>query len=196
MMAEFAARVSQGHIGRARYLATNDTARSNRKIIMQLPLKLGSLAAAYQAAQTLIDLATGEAKKNSEEQDEYEKEKLQQAYGKVANSRGMATGGAKAVKELEKEQKSRSTRVMRDSIDFALVNLASFYRDVLMVQLGNTEAITNKDMCEEIETYASAHSEYSTILKFGALMDARTNLELNVVPLVNCEALMCRLAIS
>ncbi len=45
-MADFAARVSQGHIGRAKYLATNESVRSNRKTIMQLPLQLGSLAAA------------------------------------------------------------------------------------------------------------------------------------------------------
>ena len=38
-MAQFAAKVSQGHVGRARYLATNETARSNRKVIMQLPMQ-------------------------------------------------------------------------------------------------------------------------------------------------------------
>ena len=71
-MANFAARVSQGHIGRAKYLATNETVRSNRKTIMQLPLQLGSLAAAFQAAQTLVDLATTEANTSSEERDEKE----------------------------------------------------------------------------------------------------------------------------
>ena len=116
-MADFAARVSQGHIGRAKYLATNESVRSNRKTIMQLPLQLGSLAAAFQAAQTLVDLATTEANASSDERDEREVEKLQEAYGKGATGRGMATGGAKAVKELEKEQKSRSTRMVRDSID-------------------------------------------------------------------------------
>ena len=110
-MADFAARVSQGHIGRAKYLATNESVRSNRKLIMQLPLQLGSLAAAFQAAQTLVDLATQEANESSDERDEKEIEKLQEAYGKGATGRGMATGGAKAVKELEKEQKSRSTRM-------------------------------------------------------------------------------------
>jgi DNA polymerase-3 subunit delta' len=112
-MADFAARVSQGHIGRAKYLAINESVRSNRKTIMQLPLQLGSLAAAFQAAQTLVDLATTEANASSDERDEMEVEKLQEAYGKGATGRGMATGGAKAVKELEKEQKSRSTRMVR-----------------------------------------------------------------------------------
>jgi len=193
-MADFAARVSQGHIGRAKYLATNESVRSNRKLIMQLPLQLGSLAAAFQAAQTLVDLATAEANESSDERDEREIEKLQEAYGKGATGRGMATGGAKAVKELEKEQKSRSTRMVRDSIDGALLDMATFYRDVMMVQSGNTDSMINTDMREQIESYAANSPSHSTINKINAIMDARTNLARNAAPLVTCEALMCQLA--
>jgi DNA polymerase-3 subunit delta' len=193
-MADFVARVSQGHIGRAKYLATNESVRSNRKLILQLPLQLGSLAAAFQAAQTLVDLATTEANASSDERDEREIEKLQEAYGKGATGRGMAAGGAKAVKELEKEQKSRSTRMVRDSIDGALLDIATFYRDVMMVQSGNTESMINTDMRELIENYAATHPSHSIILKINAIMDARTNLAHNAAPLVTCEALMCQLA--
>ncbi|CAN1484195.1 DNA polymerase III subunit delta' [Candidatus Nanopelagicaceae bacterium] len=193
-MADFAARVSQGHIGRAKYLATNESVRSNRKTIMQLPLQLGSLAAAFQAAQILVDLATTEANTSSEERDEKEVEKLQEAYGKGATGRGMATGGAKAVKELEKEQKSRSTRMVRDSIDGALLDIATFYRDVMMVQSGNTDSMINTDMREQIESYAANSPSHSTINKINAIMEARENLARNSAPLVTCEALMCQLA--
>jgi DNA polymerase III subunit delta' len=193
-MADFAARVSQGHIGRAKYLATNESVRSNRKVIMQLPLQLGSLAAAFQAAQILIDLATEEASTSSESRDEKEIEKLQQAYGKGTTGRGMATGASKAVKELEKEQKSRATRMVRDSIDGALLDLATFYRDVIVVQSGNSEQLINAGMRDEIESYASSHPAHTTILKIKVLMDARTSLAHNAAPLVTCEALMCWLA--
>jgi DNA polymerase-3 subunit delta' len=193
-MADFAARVSQGHIGRAKYLATNESVRSNRKTIMQLPLQLGSLAAAFQAAQTLVDLATAEANASSDERDEKEVEKLQEAYGKGATGRGMATGGAKAVKELEKEQKSRSTRMVRDSIDGALLEIATFYRDVMMVQSGSADSMINTDMRERIESYAAKSPSHSTINKINAIMEARENLSRNSAPLVTCEALMCQLA--
>ena len=193
-MADFAARVSQGHIGRAKYLATNESARSNRKTIMQLPLQLVSLAAAFQAAQTLVDLATTEANASSDERDEKEVEKLQEAYGKGATGRGMATGGAKAVKELEKEQKSRSTRMVRDSIDGALLDIASFYRDVMMVQSANLDSMINTDMREQIESYAANSYSHSIINKINAIMEARENLARNSAPLVTCEALMCQLA--
>jgi len=193
-MADFAARVSQGHIGRAKYLASNESVRSNRKLIMQLPLQLSSLAAAFQAAQMLVDIATAEANSSASERDEKEIEKLQEAYGKGATGRGMATGGVKAVKELEKEQKSRSTRMVRDSIDSALLDIVTFYRDVMMVQSGNTESLINTDMSEEIKSYASLHPQHSTILKINALVDARINLVRNAAPLVTCEALMCQLS--
>ena len=193
-MADFAARVSQGHIGRARYLATNEKVRSNRKVIMQLPLQLGSLAAAFQAAQTLVDIATNEAQASSEERDEKEVEKLQEAYGKGATGRGMATGAAKAVKELEKEQKSRATRMVRDSIDGALLDIATFYRDVMMVQAAGEESIINSDMRAEIEGYASQFQAHSAIQKMTAILEARNHLAMNAAPLVTCEALMCELA--
>jgi DNA polymerase-3 subunit delta' len=193
-MADFAARVSQGHIGRARYLATNEIVRSNRTTIMQLPLQLGSLAAAFQAAQTLIALATSEANSSSEERDEKEVEKLEEAYGKGATGRGLATGGAKAIKELEKVQKSRSTRMIRDSIDGALLDIATFYRDVMMVQSGNSDSLINTDMREQIETYAVKSSSHSIIYKLNAIMEARANLAQNSAPLITCESLTCKLA--
>jgi DNA polymerase-3 subunit delta' len=161
---------------------------------MQLPLQLGSLAVAFQAAQTLIDLATDEASTSSENRDEKEIGKLQEAYGKGATGRGMATGAAKAVKELEKEQKSRTTRMVRDSIDVALLGLATFYRDVMIVQAAGEESIINSDMRAEIEGYASQFQAHSAIQKMTAIMEARNHLAMNAAPLVTCEALMCELA--
>ena len=193
-MADFAARVSQGHIGRARYLATNESVRSNRKAIMQLPLQLGSLAAAFQAAQILVDIATTEAQATSEERDENEIEKLQEAYGKGATGRGMATGASKAIKELEKEQKSRATRMVRDSIDGSLLDLATFYRDVMMAQAGVTEAMINSDMRPEIESYAASFPPHAAMQKMSAILEARNHLAMNAAPLATCEALMCELA--
>ena len=193
-MADFSARISQGHIGRAKYLATNESVRSNRKVIMQLPLQLGSLAAAFQAAQTLVDIATTEANVASDERDEKEVEKLQEAYGKGATGRGMATGAAKAVKELEKEQKSRSTRMVRDSIDGALIDLVAFYRDVMMAQAGSKGPMINTDMREDIESFASSLPAHTVVQKMSAILEAREHLAVNAAPLVTCEALMCELS--
>ena len=193
-MADFAARVSQGHIGRARYIATNEEVRSHRSTIMALPLQLGTIADAYKAAQTLVDMATAQAKAQAEARDEKEIASLQEAYGKGATGRGMATGGAKAVKELEKEQKSRTTRMVRDSIDGALLDIATFFRDVMMVQAGATDHLINTDMRDTITAYAEKTTPHSTVRKANAIMKARTHLSHNAAPLLTCEALMCQIA--
>jgi DNA polymerase-3 subunit delta' len=193
-MADFAARVSQGHIGRARYIATNIDVRNHRSTILNLPLHLSTIADAYKAAQTLVDMATAQAKAQAEARDEKEIASLQEAYGKGATGRGMATGGAKAVKELEKEQKSRATRMVRDSIDGALLDIATFFRDVMMVQAGATDSLINTDMTDVITDYAHKTTPHSTVRKVNAIMKARTHLSHNAAPLLTCEALMCQIA--
>jgi DNA polymerase-3 subunit delta' len=193
-MADFAARVSQGHIGRARYIATNIEVRNHRSTILALPLQLATIADAYKAAQTLVDMATAQAKAQAEARDEKEIASLQEAYGKGATGRGMATGGAKAVKELEKEQKSRTTRMVRDSIDGALLDIATFFRDVMMVQAGATDHLINTDIADQITAYAHKTTPHSTVRKVNAIMKARTHLSHNAAPLLTCEALMCQIA--
>ena len=193
-MADFAARVSQGHIGRARYLAKNEAVRNTRTTIMNLPLTLKGISSAFAAAQTLVDLATDQANESAEERNQSEIDDLSLAYGKGATGRGMATGGAKAIKELEKEQKTRSTRMVRDGLDAALLDIATFYRDVMMVQAGANDDLINRELENQITTYAANTKPHTTINKINAIMAARTNLGHNAAPLLTVEALMCVLA--
>ena len=185
-MADFAARVSQGHIGRARYLANNESVRNTRTTIMKLPLTLKGISSAFTAAQTLVDLATEQANQAADARNEKEVDDLSLAYGKGATGRGMATGGSKAIKELEKEQKTR--------LDAALLDIATFYRDVMMVQAGSSDSLINKELETEINTFAAANKPQATINKINAIMAARTNLGHNAAPLLTIEALMCVLA--
>ena len=106
----------------------------------------------------------------------------------------MATGGAKAIKDLEKEQKMRQTRMIRDGLDAALLDIATFYRDVMMVQAGSPDALINKELEAEINTVATKTKPQTTIKKIDAIMAARTNLGHNAAPLLTVEALMCVLA--
>ena len=193
-MADFAARISQGHIGRARYLAKNESVRTIRETIMALPLSLKNISSAFTAAQSLIDLATDQANLEAESRNDTEIAELSLAYGKGATGRGMATGGAKAIKDLEKEQKMRQTRMIRDGLDAALLDIATFYRDVMMVQAGSPDALINKELEAEINTVATKTKPQTTIKKIDAIMAARTNLGHNAAPLLTVEALMCVLA--
>jgi DNA polymerase-3 subunit delta' len=183
-MADFAARVSQGHIGRARHLATNEEVRNRRSAILSIPSQLNSVASAYAAAAKLVDLANAESGAISEALDEKEYEELSTALGK---------GGGKALKELEKEQKSRATRITRDTLDGALLDLATYYRDVMMIQAGNTDSLINAELADQIIKTAENTQSQKTLAKMDAIMSARDNLQRNGAPLLVMEALMCEL---
>ena len=193
-MADYAARASQGHIGRARYLASDETIRNRRNTIIKLPMQINDVASAFKAAETLLELATEEAEVAASARDEKESNELAEAWGKGATGRGMATGGSKAIKDLEKVQKSRTTRMIRDSIDGALVDIATLYRDVMFVQSGTQGALINQEFASDISKMAERIPAAKTVLKIDAIMSARTNLSHNAAPLLTLEALMCQLA--
>jgi len=193
-MADYAARASQGHIGRARYLASDETIRNRRNTIIKLPMQINDLASAFKAAETVLNLATEEAEIAAAARDERESSELAEAWGKGATGRGMATGGAKAIKDLEKEQKSRTTRMIRDSIDGALVDIATLYRDVMFIQSGTQGTLINQEFEVDLVKMAERIPPAKTVSKIDAIMSARVNLSHNAAPLLTLEALMCQLA--
>ena len=193
-MADYAARASQGHIGRARYLASDESIRNRRNTIIKLPMQINDVASAFKAAEILLNLATEEAEVAASARDEKESAELAEAWGKGATGRGMATGGSKAIKDLEKEQKSRTTRMIRDSIDGALVDIATLYRDVMFIQSGTQGALINQEFAADISNMAERIPAAKTVSKIDAIMSARTNLSHNAAPLLTLEALMCQLA--
>ena len=184
-MADFAARVSQGHIGRARHLATNEEVRNRRNAILAIPGQLTSIANAYKQAQKLVDLANEQSSAITEALDEKEYEELSTALGK---------GSGKALKELEKEQKSRATRITRDTLDGALLDLATYYRDILLVQSGHNESLINAELSDQINNFAKESKPQTILAKMDAIMNARENLQRNGAPLLLMEALMCELS--
>ena len=188
--ARFSARVSQGHIGRARFLATNLEAQSRRKEIFSIPLSLKDIESCFKAAQKLLDIAEDQAEKESSERDAAELKQLQDAY--QGTGRGLISGGAKAIKDLEKEQKSSTTRSIRDNIDGALLDLSTFYRDVIVLQSNGSE-ILNVDLEAELLEYARTTRAKRTIEQIEAILTARTNLSRNAAPLATLEALFCAL---
>lgn len=189
--ADFVARASGGHIGRARRLATDSTARENRSNIMKLPFMIKDVSSAFKAAQFLVDAAKADALVDAEKKDEDEISKLKEAWG--ASGSKLVAGGAKVVKELEKEQKSRSTRMVRDYLDRALLDLSTLYRDVLLVQSNSIDSLINQDLISQINQLAQATKPEQTIRKIEAILKTRRNLAQNAAPLLLIEALMCEL---
>jgi DNA polymerase-3 subunit delta' len=149
-----------------------------------------SLGPALAAAATLVKNAEDEAKLITEQMDEPEREKLRQAFGEGSTGKGIAKalrGMAGALKDLEDRQKSRATRIKRDTLDGALLELAAFYRDVLMIQLEADVELANEDRLGDLRSIAAASTPEATLRRIQAVMRCRERLPLNVAPLLAVE---------
>jgi DNA polymerase-3 subunit delta' len=182
-MAEFAASVAQGHIGRAKYLATNEEARKTREKIINILFVVKDLASAFEAANTLLDLAKKQALSESEIRDKEELTKLKESYGSTGSR--LASGGNKAVKELEKEQKTRSTRLQRDYIDNALLEISTFLWNVF---LKKNRGVGHYHFEEENEINHK-FTEESIIITINNVLRIRENLSNNASLNISIESL-------
>jgi len=185
-----AARAAQGHVGRARRLVTDPSAAARRAAVLQVPVQATSLGPALAVAASLVKSAEDEAKSVTEQLDEPEREALRRAFGEGSTGKGVAKamrGVAGAMKDLEDRQKSRATRVKRDTLDGALLDLAAFYRDVLMVQYGADVEVANADRIDDVRRLAAAAPPEATLRRIEAIMRCRERLTLNVAPLLAVE---------
>ena len=188
-MAAFAARASQGHIGRARRLATDEQARLRRHAVLEVPLALTGLGACIEAAAALVEAAADEAKDATTALDAKESDELSRALGAGTVGRGMPAGSAAALRDLERQQKRRATRTQRDFLDRALLDLASFYRDVLVVQTDAGVDLVNEEVRPAVVRVATSSTPEQTLRRVEAVLAARDAVDANVAPLLACEAM-------
>ncbi|WP_018568914.1 DNA polymerase III subunit delta' [Streptomyces sp. PsTaAH-124] len=187
-VAAAAARATQGHVDRARRLATDPAARERRATVLRLPLRLDDIGGCLKAAQELVDAAADDAKALAEETDVKETEELKAALGAAQGGR-LPRGTAGVMKDLEDKQKRRRTRTQRDSLDLALTDLTALYRDVLALQLGSRVAIANADVEDTLDRVARGSTPESTLRRIEAIAACREALDRNVAPLLAVEAM-------
>lgn len=195
-LARWAASVCGGHIGRARRLATDPQARERREAVLRVPLGLQRFSDVFSAAGGLVRAAETEASAANESRNEEEKEELRTAMGAGGTGKGTASatrGANAALKELEKKQKSRTTRSQRDALDLALVDLAGFYRDVLVTRAGSAAPLNHPDFARDVSKAASEWTSESTLRRLEAVLDCRAALARNVKPLFAVEAMAATL---
>jgi DNA polymerase-3 subunit delta' len=194
-VADYAARVSQGHIGRARGLARDADSRTRRNEVVAIPAKLNSLGACMNAANELSEVAKREAEAQSAVLDERERADLDRAYGVVDRGR-KPKEYAPALRDLEKSQKTRAKRRLLDVTDRSLMDLVSVYRDALAVQLNTGSAIVNTELGDDLGTLAAQPPE-TNVRRIDAIFAAREQmLEFNVPVLLMLESLMIALQLA
>lgn len=195
--ASWAASISGGHVGRARRLATDESARASRRRALDLAEAVLRPATTYTAADELVQRAEAEAKEISVARDERETEELRTALGAGGTGKGAAgalRGAAGVLKDLERTQKSRRTRTERDIMDRALIDLAGLYRDALARSLGASGTANHPDMAERASDLASRARPEALLTCIEAILECREVLAQNVKPRFAVAAMAARLS--
>lgn len=195
-MAHYAARAAQSHIGIAKRLATDEHARARRREITSIPTTLTSLGAALRAAQDLVDEAGEGAKATSEDYAEGQRRELLTQLGADPAARTQPPSVRAHLRRLEDRLKAEAKRQQHDSIDAALTDLASVYRDALLLR---TEAagvgLINASEPEQIERLARSFSADELLRALETIGRARQRLIANGAPLLVLEAMMIGLVL-
>ncbi len=191
-MASFAARASQGHIGRARALANYEEVRLARAEMLRIPSRTGTLGNALTAARDVIDAATERAEVRTRDHDARERVELARGLG-VENPQRVPKWAAPQFKELKKAQEKRAKRALRDELDRDLLDLMTYYRDVLVVQSASRVELVNSEMTPDIERLARAGQPEGTLRSMEAIAKARERVDASVAPLLAVEELMLAL---
>lgn len=192
-LADYAARASQGHIGRARALARDEDTRNRRRDVVAMPIKLTTLGRCMQAATQLVEVAQEEATAITSELDAREKVDLDTSYGVVERGRRPREYGP-ALVAMEKAQKTRAKRRHLDVIDRGLMDLVSVYRDAVALGLGAPGRLVNEEIRADVEALAAASSPEQNLARIAAIFEAREQmLEFNVPPALALESMMVAL---
>jgi DNA polymerase-3 subunit delta' len=164
--------------------------------VLAIPRGLTGLGSCFGAAATLIAATDSEADAAFAEVDVKERVELETAMGAGGTGRGAAgvmRGASAALKELERRQKSRATRARRDALDRALVDLAAFYRDVLVLRLDAGVVPVHMDAATDAADAAKRWTAEATLRRLEAVLACRDAVEANVKPQIAVEAMMVAL---
>jgi DNA polymerase-3 subunit delta' len=187
--AKLAAEISQGHIGKAIRLLKNPESKNIRKKTFAILFSIKSEKDAIRAAAQLIELAQEQVELRTAVSIEKELDELKAVMQN--GSKGMLSGGAKAVKDLERDQKTKSNRAIKDELDGYLLDYASFFRDCL-----TSEGLwINSDLSKEISTYIKQLSQGSINTIVNKLNELRERLATNASQPLLLEAFFTSLAL-
>lgn len=188
------AHASQSHIGVARHLATDPAAREYRNLVLSIPGRLRSVGDAVHLAGELEKAAKERSTSATEERDATERATLLRESG-LEPGKPVPAVVRSQVRALEEAQKRRARRAVLDTIDRALIDLLSYYRDVLTVQLGSDVDLINTTRADAVREHAGATTQEASLRAMEAITHTRARFAefTSIAPLLALEALFIRL---
>jgi len=195
-MAQFAARVSQGHIGRARALATDEKVRTRRREILEIPARLNTVSSCYSLAAQCVSAINADVDDIMAGMLAHDEEELRMVFGDGAQGKGMKAlerQKKSAMKASEDRLKTIRRRILNDQYNRALMDLIGFYRDVLVVQSGSDAGLINEELRNAIDAVADKGDSASMLQRIDAITETLDNLLANVAPQAAFESLLVTL---
>ena len=194
-LASYAARASQGHIGRAKALATDEATRNRRREVVSLPARLTSIGACMQAATNLADVAKEEAEAITADLDQREKTDLDRAFGYEDKGR-RPREYASALREMTDDQKRRAKRRVLDVVDRSLMDLVSVYRDAIALASRAPGQLVNEEIRPDVEEVVRTSTPELNLRRIAWVFEAREQmLEFNVPVALALESMMVALKV-
>ncbi|MGI8948598.1 MAG: DNA polymerase III subunit delta' [Ornithinimicrobium sp.] len=194
-MAHYAARAAQSHVGIAKRLATDEAARSRRRRVTGIPLSLTSLGAALAAAAEIVEEASDGASAASGEDAAQARAEVLRQLGADPAARTQPPAVRAHLRQLDEEHKRVARRRQHDTIDAALTDLASVYRDALVLGSGADVEAVNAGELEQVRQLARALGPEELLLALESITLARGRLVANGAPLLVIEAMMIGLTL-
>ncbi|KIC69891.1 MULTISPECIES: DNA polymerase III subunit delta' [Kocuria] len=183
------ARLAQCHVGVATRLALYDDARTRRQEVVSLPLSMRGVTQAVRAADRLHRLAVDESAADAEARNDEERAQLLVSLGAPETGR-VPPAIRGALNRLEADQKRRSRRIQTDTLDRFLIDLTTFYRDVLSVQLDTGMPLINVHLSDQIRGYATNTAAEQTLQTIDVISETRRRIRTNVSAQLAFEAMM------
>ena len=194
-LASYAARASQGHIGRAKALATDEATRNRRREVVSLPARLTTIGACMQAATNLAEVAKEEAEAITTDLDQREKADLDRAFGYEDKGR-RPREYASALREMTDDQKRRAKRRVLDVVDRSLMDLVSVYRDAIALASRAPGQLVNEEIRPDVEEVVRTSTPELNLRRIAWVFEAREQmLEFNVPVPLALESMMVALKV-
>lgn len=139
------------------------------------------------AAERWLDIAKKDAETLTLERDEMERVALMATLGLGADEK-VPNNLRAEMKQLTENQKRRATRSLRDGLDRILLDLASIFRDISILQFGAELELVNRAHSEQLRHRGSQTSHQTSIEILDEIRIARQRLNANVRDLLALEA--------
>ena len=107
----------------------------------------------------------------------------------AAESGKMPPNVRSALRRLEEDQKRRSKRVRTDTLDRFLIDLTTFYRDALTLQLQTGSELVNQHIADSLRDHAANSTPEESLERIDTIARTRTRIRTSAAAGLAFEAM-------